>query len=146
MTITLPANQPCSTATAPCSKTLDDKGRKPLSNSPTATAEGPVLVSIADAEGADGSNGAVVFIVSLSRAATGTLSVDYATQDGTALAGEDYTVVEGTLTFTEGQNTKTIAVPILDNDDSTDPETLTLTLTNAIVGYIGRGVTTGTIR
>ena len=70
VTITLPANQPCSTAGAPCSKTLDGKGRKPLSNSPTAMVAGPVLVSVADAEGAEGSNGAVVFIVSLSRAPT----------------------------------------------------------------------------
>ena len=43
--------------------------------------------------------------VSLSRAASGTVTVDYATADGyrSARAGEDYTAVSGTLTFASGE-------------------------------------------
>jgi len=43
------------------------------------------------------------------------LSVKYATTDGTAVSGEDYTGVSGTLVFTNGIGTNTIIVPIINN-------------------------------
>lgn len=47
----------------------------------------------------------------------GTLSVDYATADGTAIAGSDYTATSGTLTFADTESTKSFSVSIL-----SDPE------------------------
>jgi photosystem II stability/assembly factor-like uncharacterized protein len=62
---------------------------------------------------------------------TGPLTVDYATTDGTAIAGQDYTAASGTLSFGNGETSKTIQVPIT-NDANTEPdETFTIALTNA---------------
>ena len=67
------------------------------------------------------------------------MSVDYASANGTAIAGSDYTATNGTLTFAAGETNQTIAVPIL-NDGFVEPaayETFTVTLsnpTNAVLG------------
>ena len=44
------------------------------------------------------------------------MTVDFATRDHDAKAGKDYTATSGTLTFTAGQTSKTITVPITDDD------------------------------
>ena len=41
------------------------------------------------------------------------MTVQYATANGTATAGSDYTATSGTLTFTPGQLTQTVTVPVL---------------------------------
>ncbi|HET7569312.1 MAG TPA: S8 family serine peptidase [Gammaproteobacteria bacterium] len=55
--------------------------------------------------------------LSVTRSGTsGPASVDYTTQDGTALAGTNYKTVSGTLTWADGDDTtKTISVPIIDS-------------------------------
>jgi len=62
------------------------------------------------------------------------VTVDYATSDGTAHAGSDYTTVAGTLVFAAGEKTKTILVPITDDSDEEGDEILSLTLTNPTGG------------
>ena len=59
------------------------------------------------------------------------LSVQYYTVDGTALAGQDYTGVSGTLIFTNGIGTNTFSVPINNNSLITGSRTFTVALTNA---------------
>jgi hypothetical protein len=54
--------------------------------------------------------------------------VDYATSDGTATDGTDFTGASGTLTFGIGETTKTIAVAITDDGDAEGVETVMLTL------------------
>ena len=71
----------------------------------------------------EGDDEAVVFNVRLDRAASHTVTVDYATADGagvwastgTATAGVDYTATSGTLTFAAGERWKSVSVPILDD-------------------------------
>lgn len=58
--------------------------------------------------------------------ASATASVDYATNDSTAWAGEDYTATSGTLTFEAGETEKTISVPVLNDVHDDGGETLTL--------------------
>ena len=81
--------------------------------------------------------------MTLSHAVDADVTVDYATADGTAAAGFDYTDTDSTLTFTgnlnnggpgTGQTSKTIQIPITQDPDPEDPETLTLTLSNAQSG------------
>ena len=55
-------------------------------------------------------------------------TVDYATSDDTALAAADYEAISGTLTFVPGESSKTIAVPLLDDEVHEADETLFLTL------------------
>ena len=81
------------------------------------------------------SAGPATLTVELDRASTGTVTVDFATSDlgnisTHATAGEDYTASSGTLTFTSGQTSKTITVPILDDTDYEQTERFRVTLSN----------------
>ena len=69
-------------------------------------------------EGSAGSPGAAVFNVALNRATTDTVTVPYATANGTATSGTDYQPRSGTLTFTPGATVRTVAVPLV--GDATD--------------------------
>ena len=88
----------------------------------------------------------LAFVVSLAPAATASVTVDYATADGTAVAGTDYTATSGTLTFAAGQTSQTIDVPVLLDPNATGSTTFTVNLTspsgNAV---LAGGQATGTI-
>ena len=102
-------------------------------------------LSVADAEATEEEDSTLVFVVALNPAASDTVTVDYATSDGTATAGEDYTAMSGALTFVVGDTTKTISVPITDDAEDDGGETLTLTLSNASGADIADAEATGTI-
>ena len=85
------------------------------------------------------------FAVTLGAAASGPVSVDYATADGTAMAGEDYTAASGTLAFAVGETRKEIVVAVLDDAHDEGLERLTLTLSNAFGATIADGTATGII-
>ncbi|HYI10053.1 MAG TPA: ELWxxDGT repeat protein [Thermoanaerobaculia bacterium] len=53
--------------------------------------------------------------VRLTRPSSARVTVRYATADGTAAAGRDYTAVSGTVTFEPGETLKSIAVPLLND-------------------------------
>ena len=53
------------------------------------------------------------FTVSLSAASGKDITVDYATSNGTATAGSDYTATSGTLTISAGATSGTFNVPVL---------------------------------
>ena len=75
--------------------------------------------------------GTATLTVELDPASAGTVTVDFATSDETALAGVDYTATSGTLTFAASETSKTITVPIL-NDTAYDPtQRFRVTLNNA---------------
>ena len=138
--VTLPATSECAAPGAVCTHT----GRK-LSNTVRARILGPALLSVADAEAREGIDPAVEFAVTLSRAASGVVTVDYATADGTAVAGEDYTATSGTLTFAAGEREKTVAVPVLDDGHDEGRETFLFRLSNAHGARIEDGEATGAI-
>ena len=140
VTVTLPGNRACNTTGAIC---MND-GRQ-LSNAPTATIRGPVAVTVADAKVGEGPGATLDFVVSLSREAPGTVTVDYATADGTATAGQDYTAASGTLSFADGETEKTVAVAVLDDAHDEADETMTLVLSNASGARIRDAEAVGTI-
>lgn len=87
----------------------------------------------------------MVFTVTLSAAATSQVTVSYATSDGTATAGSDYSSASGTLTFAPGETTKSVAVKIT-GDTSIEPnETLKMLLSGAVGAVITTATGTGTI-
>ena len=138
--VTLAGGRACGTEGAIC--TADGKV---LANTAVATVPGPLALSVADAEAREGPGVTLDFEVTLNRAASATVTVDYATADGTATAGADYTAASGTLTFAPGETAKTVNVPVLDDAHDDTGETLTLTLSNATGARIRDGEATGTI-
>src|SRR5262249_36856199 len=62
------------------------------------------------------------------------VSVNYATSNGTATAGADYTAVSGTLTFGIGDTSKTFTVPIINDTLVEGNETVNLTLSSPTSG------------
>ena len=66
-----------------------------------------------------------------------TVSVDFATSDGTASQRTDYTTASGTITFAPGQTTRTFNIPIVDDGYVEQTETVNLTLSNAIGANLG---------
>ena len=70
--------------------------------------------------------GSAPFTVSLSRPTSGAVTVAYETSDWTATAGSDYTATSGSLTFAPGETRKTIAVPVLADDEEEGDEIFTV--------------------
>ena len=101
-------------------------------------------LSIGDASVGEGAGNAV-FTVTLSEASADEVTVDYATTDDTATAGDDYTTTSGTLTFVAGDRTKTISVPVVNDTDDEGDETFTVTLSAPSNATLLDGTATGTI-
>jgi uncharacterized Zn-binding protein involved in type VI secretion len=105
-------------------------------------------LSVGDASAAERNAGTTTLSVpvQLSAATTATVSVDYATENGTATAGSDYTAATGTLTFRPGEREKTIPVAVA-GDTSIEPnETFAVALSNAVNATIAQGSATATIQ
>jgi CSLREA domain-containing protein len=87
----------------------------------------------------------LVFTVTLAGATAQTVTVGYATADGTATAGGDYAATSGTLTFFPGTTTQQVRVPVI-GDTSVEPdETLFVNLSGATNATISDNQATGTI-
>ena len=101
-------------------------------------------VGIADARGRE-ADGQLVFEVTIDRVARQTVSVEYATLEGTARAGEDYEAVAGTATIAAGETGTRIVVPLLVDVISEPDETFTVTLGGADGARLADTSATGTI-
>ena len=110
----------------------------------TIAADAMPALSITDAVPvAEG--GEATFMVSLSPASSELVTVAYATQDGTAVAGSDYTAASGTLQFDPGMTSHTIRVAVL-NDTAVEPtETFAVELSDPVRATLADGTGVGTI-
>ena len=102
-------------------------------------------LSVADARAEEGTDETIDFAVTLDAASRGRVTVDYATSDGTAKAGADYTAASGTLTFEAGETAKTVSVAVLDDAVDEGGERFTLRLSNPSGATLADGEATGTI-
>jgi hypothetical protein len=104
-------------------------------------------LAISDVNLVEGDNGSVnaVFTVTLSEPATGTVTVNYATADGTAQAKNDYVAAAGTLTFAPGETSKTITVAVKGDNKAEATETFFVNLSGAVNADVGDGQGLGTI-
>lgn len=82
-------------------------------------------------------DGTATITVTLNTATTAEVTVDYATSDGTAVAGVDYTAASGTLTFAAGETSKTFTVDITDNATYDGNITVNLALSNPVDATLG---------
>ena len=82
----------------------------------------------------------VTISVERSAGSAGQVSVNYATSDGSAKAGEDYESVGGTLDFPDGVVSQTFRVAILDDEGAADGDkTVNLDLSQPKGGAIRSG-------
>jgi subtilisin family serine protease len=108
----------------------------------------PVGISVSGGSVIEGNSGTsqLAFTVTLSAAATSTVTVNYATGAGTATAGVDYVAQSGLLTFAPGEVTKTILVDVIGDTAFESNETLGVSLTAASTNArIQTASATGTI-
>jgi alpha-tubulin suppressor-like RCC1 family protein len=108
---------------------------------------GLARASISDASVAEGSGGRSImaFTVTLAQPSASDVVVTYATGDGTAVAGADYTAATGRFTIPAGYTSRNIAI-LVDGDNAVEAhETLTVTLSDIQGGLLARSVATGTI-
>ncbi len=101
-------------------------------------------VSIGDVE-VDEDDGTVTFTLTKTGAAVLPLTVDYASADGTAVDGLDYTGVSGSVTFAPGETEKTVVVTLIDDSTTENTEEFSLNLSNPVNGTIGTGTGTATV-
>ena len=89
---------------------------------------GPLEISVADASSREWPNpqAYLAFDVTLDRYTDREVRVNYATVNGTAVAGQDYEAQSGTLVFRTGEDSKRIWVPIQFDREDEETETLTL--------------------
>ena len=111
-----------------------------------AAATLPAL-SVGDVSMREGDSGTaeLMFIVTLDKAATGLVTVNYATADGTATAGSDYAVLTGTLTFAAGETSKMVHVVVNGDTAVEAAETFSLTLSGATGATIADATAVGQI-
>ena len=138
VSITLPETTNCNNAGAICT----DDGRK-LSHSTSDSVQGPVGISVSDARVEEAAGAVLAFAVTLSRSASSPITINYATSDGSATAGADYTAASGILTIESGSSSGSIEVTVLDDSHNDGEETLTLS--NASSGVLTDATATGTI-
>ena len=86
----------------------------------------------------------VTYTVTLSSTSPQTITVQYATANGTAIAGSDYTSTSGTLTFNPGVTSQVINIPILNDSLNEANETFTLNLASPINASLGTAKTATT--
>ena len=116
----------------------------------TATAVGAIVdddpvpeLRIGDGSASEGET--IGFVVTLSGSTARTVTVDYATMDGSATAGADYGSVSGTLTFAPGESSATVSVEIVDDETYESDETFLARLSSPVDAVIAAGEATGTI-
>ena len=105
-------------------------------------------LSIGDAVATEGNSGTTLltFTVTLSAAQGEAVTVDYATVDGTAIAGEDYLAAFGTLTFAPGETTMSFTVEVLADATGELDETLFVNLSGASsYAFVADGQGRGTV-
>lgn len=108
--------------------------------------DAPPSVSIDDVTVTEGNGSTIAsFVVHLSAPSGFTTRVQFATSDGTALAGSDYRAGTGTVTFAPGVTTGQVNVVLLTNRIAEPTETFFVTLSAPTLLTIDRAQATGTI-
>jgi hypothetical protein len=105
------------------------------------------LVSVSDAQLLEGDSGTLnmLFTVELDQPAGSAVTVNFSTQNGTALAGQDYLPQVGILTFAPGETSKIVSVPIVGDTVIESSESFSLMLTGVTNALITDDTGVGTI-
>jgi hypothetical protein len=102
------------------------------------------VANVSATEG-NGSTRRLTFTLTLSKASGQSVSVRYATANGTAVAGSDYSAESGTVVFAAGTVTRTVVIDILGDNIREPNETFFLNLSVPVNVTLGVTQATGTI-
>jgi hypothetical protein len=108
------------------------------------TATPGVLAFSASNYGVVQTAGTVMLTVQRTGGSSGAATVNYATQDGTAVAGTNYTAQTGTLTWTAGDATSKTFTVALSSTAFTGSKSLSITLSNVAGATLG-GIASATV-
>lgn len=96
-----------------------------------ATADPSAVLQFSSAAyGVGEGDGSATITVTRSGSTAGAVGVEYATSNGSATAGLDYSAVAGTLSFADGETSKTFDVTVFEDMEDEGSETVLLTLAN----------------
>ena len=108
--------------------------------------DGPTQVQLAPAtQSVNEAAGTAQFFAVRSGDISGDSGVDYATSDGTATAGSDYTATSGHFDYHVGDFSQAINVPINEDNDIENSETFNVALSNVTGATLGNASATATI-
>ncbi len=129
-----------------CDSAVACAAEKSQMNAYVSAADLPTL-SISNRSVSEGNagTGTAEFTVTLSAPATGTVTAAWATADGTATAGSDYTAASGTVTFSAGTTTQPIAIAVAGDLLDENDEQFFVNLSSASGATIADGQGLGTI-
>jgi hypothetical protein len=106
--------------------------------------ESPAVLTVADIAAVE-SDGVLTFTAMLSAPLAAAASVDFATQDGSAVAGTDYLAASGTLVFAPGNVSRSVQLTLLDDQLPEPGEAFFLRLTNPANLVLARTQATATV-
>jgi hypothetical protein len=85
------------------------------------------------------------FVITLDKPSNNLVSMNYGTENGSAVAGEDFVTTSGTLDFLPGETAKTVKAILLDDTTKETSETFNLKLSNLSNAIISDAIGTATI-
>lgn len=129
-TVTVTLSNPVNTTLGAPSTGIVTITDVPLAGEPASNVQFAVAALTANL-----SSGSANVTVTRSTPTTAPVTVGYATANGSATAGQDYTATSGTMTFAAGETSKTFAIP-LQADGVTANETILLALSNPGTGAV----------
>ena len=88
-------------------------------------------ITVAEETTVDEDAGTVTLTLTASASSTAAYMINYATEDGTAEAGTDYTAASGQVTFAAAETEQTITITVLDDAADEDREDFKVRLSNA---------------
>lgn len=148
----LPASRVCLAWTAFAAKgmgegaTMTSTGAVSASSAVPSSCGAPAGASFAITDSSANEGSPLTFTVTRTGGASGSNAVNFATANGTAVAGSDFTAVSGVLTFAPGETSKPIVVQSLTDAAAETTETFTVNLSGATGGAaIGDGLGVGAI-
>src|SRR3989338_4059196 len=119
-------------------KIIDDETPTVTSSAAAASSAAPTVgLSALDYIVAEAGGSLTVSATRLGGTA-GAVTVAYATVDGSAKSGTDYTGVSGTLSFAAGESTKTLTIAVTDDAKIDGNKTFKITLSNPTGAALGQ--------
>jgi len=118
--------------------TIDD-GEFTSSAGVTVAVSPPPTLSDAGVSLREGRSGVTAFTVTLSAPSAAEVRVQFATQDGIAQAGSDYTAANGSVTFQPGVTRMTVTITVQADRVKEADETFFIDFTSLFGGVRGRG-------